>query len=65
MDIDKNKESIQYAACIQAHQMVKPFPKQTEDDIMQISELTVSDSWGPANMEGPNQEQYFYLFTDA
>ena len=27
MDIDKNKESTQCAACIQACQMVEPFPK--------------------------------------
>ena len=32
---------------------------------MQIGELTVSDIWGPANTEGPNQERYFYLFMDA
>jgi len=37
----------------------------SRDDITQISELTVSDVWGPANTEGPHRERYFYLFTEA
>ena len=65
MDVDKNKESTQCVARIQARQTVEPFPKRAEDDVTQIGELTVSDVWGPANTEGPNREQYFYLFTDA
>src|SRR6266481_2957466 len=65
MDIDKSKESTQCVACIQGRQTTKPFPKQAEDDVMQIGELTVSDVWGPANMEGASREQYFYSFTDA
>ena len=65
MDVDKNKESIQCAACIQGCQTVEPFPKRAEDDITKVGELTVSDVWGPANTEGPNREQYFYSFTDA
>src|SRR6266481_2072124 len=65
MDIDKSKESTQCMACIQGRQTVEPFPKQAEDDVTQIGELTVSDIWGPANMEGPSREQYFYSFTDA
>jgi hypothetical protein len=65
MDVDKNKESTQCVACIQACQTVEPFPKRAEDDITQIGELTVSDVWGPANTEGPNREQYFHSFMDA
>src|SRR6266481_3644980 len=65
MDIDKSKESTQCAACIQGRQTTEPFPKQAEDDVTQIGELTVSDVWGLANTEGPSQEQYFYSFTDA
>ena len=65
MEVDKNKESTQCAACIQGRQTIEPFPKQAEDDMTNIGELTVSDVWGPANTEGPNWERYFYLFTDA
>ena len=65
MDIDKSKESTQCVACIQGRQTAEPFLKQAEDDITQIGELTVSNVWGPVNMEGPSREQYFYSFTDA
>src|SRR6266481_5156552 len=54
MDIDKSKESTQCTACIQGRQTAEPFPKQAKDDVTQIGELTVSDVWGPANMEGPS-----------
>jgi len=65
MEVDRNKEPTQCTACIQGCQTVKLFPRQAEDDVTQIGKLTVSDVWGPENTEGPNQEQYFYLFTDA
>ena len=65
MEVDRNKEPTQCTACIQGRQTVEPFPKRAEDDVTQIGELTVSDVWGPANTEGPNQEQYFYSFMDT
>ena len=56
MEVDRNKESTQCAACIQGRQTVEPFPKRAKDDITKIGELTVSDVWGLANTEGPNRE---------
>ena len=44
---------------------VEPFPKKAEDTVNQISDVTISDVWGPAQTEGPSHEWYFYSFTDV
>ena len=64
LDIDETKEHSQCKVCIQGKQHVEPFPKKAEDTVNQISDVTVSDIWRPAQTEGPSREWYFHSFTD-
>ncbi len=52
-------------ACIQAKQHVKPFPQEAETKYTQIEEMTYSDLWGPAQVSGIHEEQYYISFTDG
>ena len=56
LDIDETKEHSQCKACIQGKRHVEPFPKKAEDMVDQISDITVSNVWGPAQTEGPSRE---------
>ena len=64
LDINETEEHSQCKACIQGKWHVEPFPKKAEDMVDQISDVTVSDVWGPAQTKGPSHERYFYSFTD-
>jgi len=35
------------------------------ESVEKSGDLTVSDLWGPAQTEGPAQENFFFSFTDA
>ena len=65
MDVDLTAPVTQCVACIQGKHHVEPFPKRAEDAATLVGNLSVSDVWGPANMEGLAWERYFYSFTDA
>lgn len=62
--VDKSQAPTQCTACIQGKQHVEPFPKQTDEKVQAIGDLTLSDVWGPAQIEGPGRERYFYTYTD-
>ena len=64
LDIDESEEPNQCKACIQGKQDVEPFPKKAEDMVDQISDVTVSNVWGPAQTKGLSHERCFYSFTD-
>ena len=64
LTIDGPHEDTQCKACIQGKKHVEPFPKRSEDSAKEIGEITVSDVWGPAQIERPAREKYFYSFMD-
>ena len=62
---DKSKELTQCTACIQGKQHVELFPKEATEKAKKIGDLIVSYVWGPAQIEGPAHEKYFYSYMDA
>jgi transposase InsO family protein len=66
MEVDRTVEpAAQCKACIAAKQHVQPFPKNSETEIKEIGDLTVSDVWGPARTQAPGGDRYFITFTDG
>ena len=66
MEVDETAEpSTQCKACIVAKQHVQPFPKESQTEIKEIGDLTVSDMWGPTHTQAPGGDQYFITFTDG
>ena len=63
--IDESQEPTQCSACIQGKCHVEPFPKEATESADKIGDLILSDVWGPAQIEGPGCEKYFYSFIDA
>ena len=63
--IDESQEPTQCSACIQGKRHVEPFPKEATESADKIGDLILSDVWGPAQIEGPGREKYFYSFIDA
>lgn len=66
MAVDESKPpSEQCEVCIQAKQTIAPFPKKSDTNIAEIGDLTVTDLWGAASVQGRRGERYFATFTDA
>ena len=66
MEVDRTVEPApQCKASIIAKQHVQPFPKESQTEIKEIGDLTVSDLWGPARTQAPGGDQYFVTFTDG
>jgi transposase InsO family protein len=65
LEINKSQLPTQCSACIQGKRHVEPFPQQAEDKAEKTGDIIVSDVWGPAQIEGPSHEKYFYSFTDV
>jgi GAG-pre-integrase domain len=66
MEVDRTVEpTAQCKACIIAKQHVQPFPKNSETEIKEIGDLTVSDLWGPARTQASGGDVYFATFTDG
>jgi len=51
-------------ACIQVKQAVQPFPKEADGRSNIPGERTLSDVWGPAQMESIGGSKYYISFTD-
>jgi hypothetical protein len=66
MEVDKSVEpAAQCKACIITKQHTQPFPKNSDTEIKEIGDLTVSDMWGPVHTQAPGGDQYFIMFTDG
>ena len=66
MEVDRTVElAAQCQACIVAKQHVKPFPKESQSEIKEIGDLTVSDLCGLAHTQAPVGDQYFVTFMDG
>ncbi|KAF5378035.1 hypothetical protein D9757_011525 [Collybiopsis confluens] len=52
-------------ACIRAKQNVQSFPPEAERKYTEIGEMTFTDVWGPARVNGINRERYYVSFTDG
>jgi Pol polyprotein, beta-barrel domain/GAG-pre-integrase domain/gag-polypeptide of LTR copia-type len=65
LQIDESQAPTQCNACIQGKRHVEPFPQRAEDKAEMTGDVIVSDVWGPAPIEGPRHEKYFYSFTDV
>ena len=68
MDVNEDAEvdvDAKCEACILAKQHVKLFPKQSQTEIKEIGDLTVSDVWGPARTAALGGERYFVSYTDG
>lgn len=65
LSVNKSQEPTQCTACIQRKQHVNSLPKEATETAEKIGDLVLSDVWGPAQIEGPAWEKYFYSFTDA
>ena len=65
LDVDESQAPTQCTACVQSKQHVEPFPQQATKKAEQTGNLVVSDVWGPAQVEGPTHEKYFYSYTNA
>ena len=51
-------------ACVQAKQATQPFPKEAENRSTTPGERTLSDVWGPAQVESIGKSKYYISFTD-
>src|SRR5260370_17415548 len=51
--------------CIQGKHSVYPLPKESTTQYTEISELIVTDVWGPAQVIGRGGFRYYISFTDA
>jgi hypothetical protein len=66
MEVDKSVEpAAQCKAYIIAKQHTRPFLKNSNMEIKEIRDLTVSNMWGPACTQAPGGDQYFIMFTDG
>ena len=66
MEVDRTVEpAAQCKVCIVAKQHVQPFPKNSQTEIKEIGDLTVSDLWGLARTQAPGGDRYFVTFTDG
>jgi transposase InsO family protein len=52
-------------ACVLAKQHHEPFPKESEREVEEIGDLTVSDLWGPARTTSLKGYRYYVSFTDV
>lgn len=59
MNMDTNSTITQCAAYVQGKKQAKSFTKCIKDTINEISDLIVSDVWGPSNTEGPIGKCYY------
>ena len=51
-------------ACIQVKQAMQPFSKEAENQSTMPGERTLSDVWGPAQVESIGKSKYHISFTD-
>ena len=65
LNIDKSIPATQCIACIKGKKHAVPLPREAAENVGKPRDLTVSDVWGPAQIEGPARERYFFSFTDA
>ena len=66
MEVDESvPPSDQCEDCVRGKQMVAPYPKRSETEVLDIGDLTVMDLWGKAPVTGINGEKYFSTFTDV
>jgi GAG-pre-integrase domain len=66
MEVDRTVEpAAQCKVCIVAKQHVQSFPKNSQTEIKEIGDLTVSDLWGLAHTQAPGGDHYFVTFTDS
>ena len=64
LHIDKSQAPTQCLVCIQGKQHVELFPQQLAETVKNIGDLILSDVWGPAQVEGPVCEHYFFSYID-
>lgn len=66
MEVDGGVEgNAKCEACILAKQHIKPFPKQSQTEIKEIIDLTVSNMWGLARTTALGSKQYFISYMDG
>ena len=51
-------------ACVQAKQATQPFPKEAKNRSTTPGKHTLSDIWGPAQVESIEKSKYYISFTD-
>ena len=66
MDVDESSDfEFMCEACIQAKQARRPFLKESVTEYRDVGELTVFNTWGPAQTESLHHNTYYISFTDA
>src|SRR6202020_1789928 len=66
MEIDPSSTpSKQCTTCIQAKHHINPFPKESQTEYKEISDMTYTDVWGLVHTAGIHGKQYYISFTDG